>query len=199
MLVNVCRSIRHTHSGGYKLTRLFPAQLFSCMLLLPTKTTPHRNCNVCCSAADNAEFKRRIAVALSLLVTSKLLTIQVGVGQQCVHTSNTSNTPCCAVLCCSYQTPTQHCQRAVAEVNDLSASLPSPPCLNMQNNLAMCHHCTPSSFAACACMQVPFFFKHAVDALSIDPTGLTTAPYLGMMHLTPVALLLGYGISRCVV
>jgi hypothetical protein len=43
---------------------------------------------------------------------------------------------------------------------------------------------------------VPFFFKHAVDALSIDPTGLTTAPYLGMIHLTPVALLLGYGISR---
>lgn len=68
---------------------------------------------------DNAEFKRRIAVAMGLLVASKLLTI-----------------------------------------------------------------------------QVPFFFKHAVDALSIDPTGLTTAPYLGMLHLTPVALLLGYGISR---
>lgn len=37
-----------------------------------------------------------------------------------------------------------------------------------------------------------------MDALSIDPTGLTTAPYLGVVHLTPVALLLGYGISRCV-
>jgi cell division protein FtsX len=45
-------------------------------------------------------------------------------------------------------------------------------------------------------LQVPFFFKHAIDALSIDPSGLTTAPYLGLLHLTPVALLLGYGISR---
>lgn len=45
-------------------------------------------------------------------------------------------------------------------------------------------------------LQVPFFFKHAVDALSIDPSGLTTAPYLGLFQLTPVALLLGYGISR---
>jgi hypothetical protein len=49
-----------------------------------------------------------------------------------------------------------------------------------------------------ATLQVPFFFKHAVDALSIDPSGLTTAPYLGLLHLTPVALLLGYGISRWV-
>lgn len=46
--------------------------------------------------------------------------------------------------------------------------------------------------------QVPFFFKHAVDALSIDPTGQTTAAYFGMFHLAPVALLLGYGISRWV-
>jgi hypothetical protein len=29
------------------------------------------------AAADNAEFKRRIAVAMALLVSSKLLTIQV--------------------------------------------------------------------------------------------------------------------------
>jgi ABC transporter ATM len=43
---------------------------------------------------------------------------------------------------------------------------------------------------------VPFFFKHAVDALSIDPTGATTAPYLGMVHLAPTALLLGYGAAR---
>lgn len=33
--------------------------------------------------ADNPEFKRRIAVALGLLVTSKLLTIQVG--RVCVY------------------------------------------------------------------------------------------------------------------
>lgn len=37
-----------------------------------------------------------------------------------------------------------------------------------------------------------------MDALSVDPTGLTTAPYLGFLQLTPVALLLGYGISRYV-
>lgn len=35
-----------------------------------------------------------------------------------------------------------------------------------------------------------------MDALTLDPTGFTTAPFLGMFHLTPVALLLGYGISR---
>lgn len=43
---------------------------------------------------------------------------------------------------------------------------------------------------------MPFFFKHAIDALTLDPSGLATAPYLGMFQLTPVALLLGYGISR---
>ncbi|WIA13719.1 hypothetical protein OEZ85_007271 [Tetradesmus obliquus] len=45
-------------------------------------------------------------------------------------------------------------------------------------------------------VQVPFFFKHAIDALNIDPTGAATANYLGMLQLTPVALLLGYGIAR---
>jgi hypothetical protein len=35
-----------------------------------------------------------------------------------------------------------------------------------------------------------------VDALTVDPTGLTTAPFLGLLQLTPVALMLGYGISR---
>jgi hypothetical protein len=43
---------------------------------------------------------------------------------------------------------------------------------------------------------VPFFFKHAIDALNIDPTGAATANYLGLLQLTPVALLLGYGIAR---
>lgn len=45
-------------------------------------------------------------------------------------------------------------------------------------------------------VQVPFFFKHAVDALNIDPTGATTSTYLGMFHLSPIACLMGYGISR---
>jgi hypothetical protein len=45
-------------------------------------------------------------------------------------------------------------------------------------------------------LQVPFFFKHAIDALSIDPTGAATANYLGVLQLTPVALMLGYGIAR---
>lgn len=35
-----------------------------------------------------------------------------------------------------------------------------------------------------------------MDALNVDSSGLTTAPYLGLIQLTPVALLLGYGISR---
>jgi hypothetical protein len=45
-------------------------------------------------------------------------------------------------------------------------------------------------------LQVPFFFKHAIDALSIDPTGAATANYLGLLQLTPVALMMGYGIAR---
>jgi hypothetical protein len=45
-------------------------------------------------------------------------------------------------------------------------------------------------------LQVPFFFKHAIDALSIDATGAATANYLGVLQLTPVALMLGYGIAR---
>lgn len=45
-------------------------------------------------------------------------------------------------------------------------------------------------------VQVPFFFKHAVDALALDPTGATPSAMWGVMQLSPVALLLGYGISR---
>jgi hypothetical protein len=44
--------------------------------------------------------------------------------------------------------------------------------------------------------QVPFFFKHAVDALAMDPTGVTPSALWGVLHLGPVALLMGYGISR---
>jgi hypothetical protein len=40
---------------------------------------------LCPAAADNAEFKRRIAVAMALLVSSKLLTIQVMQGERQLH------------------------------------------------------------------------------------------------------------------
>lgn len=55
---------------------------------------------------------------------------------------------------------------------------------------SLCHPPLPP------CLQVPFFFKHAVDALSLDPTGATTSPYMGMLHMAPVALVLGYGAAR---
>ncbi|GBF89753.1 metal ABC transporter permease [Raphidocelis subcapitata] len=45
-------------------------------------------------------------------------------------------------------------------------------------------------------VQVPFFFKHAVDALAIDPTGATPGALWGVLTLGPVAMLMGYGISR---
>ncbi|KIZ04396.1 ATP-binding cassette, subfamily B, bacterial [Monoraphidium neglectum] len=45
-------------------------------------------------------------------------------------------------------------------------------------------------------VQVPFFFKHAVDALAIDPTGAAPSALWGVATLGPVALLMGYGISR---
>ncbi|KAI8463500.1 MAG: half-size ABC transporter [Monoraphidium minutum] len=45
-------------------------------------------------------------------------------------------------------------------------------------------------------VQVPFFFKHAVDALAADPTGSAPSALWGALHLGPTALLLGYGISR---
>lgn len=44
-------------------------------------------------------------------------------------------------------------------------------------------------------IQVPFLFKHAVDALSSDPTGTLPALAWGMA-LTPPALMLGYGVAR---
>ena len=44
-------------------------------------------------------------------------------------------------------------------------------------------------------MQVPFAFKYAIDALTVDPSGLTaaTAPLVTLM---PATLLLGYGAAR---
>jgi len=44
--------------------------------------------------------------------------------------------------------------------------------------------------------QVPFFFKHAVDALALDPTGVAPSALWGAINLGPVALLMGYGVSR---
>jgi hypothetical protein len=124
--------------------------------------------------ADNIEFKRRILGALGLLVASKVLTVQV----RCVRCGGAQQRTCerqpgCCRVCCRAPgcRPTLRCNRGRCP----------------------CRH-------ACTCLalrQVPFFFKHAVDALSLDPSGSTTAAYFGMFHLAPVALLLGYGISRC--
>lgn len=43
---------------------------------------------------------------------------------------------------------------------------------------------------------MPFFFKHAVDALALDASGAATSALWGALQLGPVAALLGYGISR---
>lgn len=45
-------------------------------------------------------------------------------------------------------------------------------------------------------VQVPFIFKHVVDALSEDPTGLTPATIGTVVALTPPMLVVGYGVSR---
>jgi hypothetical protein len=46
-------------------------------------------------------------------------------------------------------------------------------------------------------VQVPFFFKHAVDALAADPTGGAPAAALwGTLQLGPAAALVGYGAAR---
>jgi hypothetical protein len=45
-------------------------------------------------------------------------------------------------------------------------------------------------------VQVPFIFKHVVDALSEDPTGLTPAAIGTVVALTPPMLVVGYGVSR---
>ena len=45
-------------------------------------------------------------------------------------------------------------------------------------------------------VQVPFMFKHVVDALNVDPTGLTPATIGTVVALTPPMLVVGYGVSR---
>lgn len=45
-------------------------------------------------------------------------------------------------------------------------------------------------------VQVPFIFKHVVDTLSVDPTGLTPATIGTVVALTPPMLVVGYGVSR---
>lgn len=45
-------------------------------------------------------------------------------------------------------------------------------------------------------VQVPFMFKHIVDALSVDPTGLTPATIGTVLTMTPPMLIVGYGVSR---
>lgn len=61
----------------------------------------------------------------------------------------------------------------------LSASL-------TQVSLVKMLHCT---------LQVPFAFKYAIDALTVDPTGLTAAT-TPLITLMPATLLLGYGAAR---
>lgn len=50
---------------------------------------------------------------------------------------------------------------------------------------------TVRTFAHALLFQVPFFFKHAVDALALDPTGAAPSALWGVLHLGPVALLMG--------
>ena len=45
-------------------------------------------------------------------------------------------------------------------------------------------------------VQVPFMFKHVVDALNEDPSGLTPATIGTVVALTPPMLVVGYGVSR---
>lgn len=45
-------------------------------------------------------------------------------------------------------------------------------------------------------VQVPFMFKHVVDTLSADPTGLTPATVGTVVAMTPPMLIVGYGVSR---
>eukprot|EP00887_Chlorella_sp_A99_P007179 scaffold2.g7179.t1 len=45
-------------------------------------------------------------------------------------------------------------------------------------------------------VQVPFLFKYAVDALAVDPSGLTPATVGSALALTPAALIVGYGAAR---
>ena len=45
-------------------------------------------------------------------------------------------------------------------------------------------------------VQVPFIFKHVVDALSEGPTGLTPATIGTVVALTPPMLVVSYGVSR---
>jgi ATP-binding cassette, subfamily B (MDR/TAP), member 7 len=45
-------------------------------------------------------------------------------------------------------------------------------------------------------VQVPFMFKHVVDALSVDPSGLTPAAVGTVLTMTPPMLIVGYGVSR---
>lgn len=44
-------------------------------------------------------------------------------------------------------------------------------------------------------LQVPFMFKYAVDALTVDPTG-ALASSASLIPLVPAAALLGYGAAR---
>lgn len=44
-------------------------------------------------------------------------------------------------------------------------------------------------------LQVPFAFKYAIDALTVDPTGMTAAN-MPLVTLMPATLLLGYGAAR---
>ena len=47
----------------------------------------------------------------------------------------------------------------------------------------------------CMCLQVPFTFKYAVDALAADPSGATlcASPLLPML---PATMLAAYGVAR---
>jgi ATP-binding cassette subfamily B (MDR/TAP) protein 7 len=44
-------------------------------------------------------------------------------------------------------------------------------------------------------VQVPFTFKYAVDALTLDPSG-STATTMPLTTMLPATLLLGYGAAR---
>jgi len=72
---------------------------------------------------------------------------------------------------------------------------PHPQPSSATHQIGMDPHSMMTAAISLSFLQVPFTFKYAVDALTLDATG-STAATMPMVTLLPATLLLGYGAAR---
>ena len=186
--------------GTALMKRSSPAQGYEAAALQTSNAAILRQLGAYLLPKDNAEYKARIGAALALLVASKTLNVSVS-PQLLLPQTHSSSTQ---TLQHAPHPPARGPSSAVKHVSNaygfqhfLQIQLRCHSAMSINRELLVCISCQSALLyqIGVAWLQVPFLFKYAIDALTVDPLGHTLAD-MPMVQLLPATVLLGYGAAR---